>query len=354
MANAGVSLISSRTSVNWLRGGQEDGWDDFVARHPDATLFHSLGWKRVIEQTFGYEPRYLMAADATGITGVLPLFFVSNPFMGRTLISVPFAVYGGICAKDEQAREALLEAACEFARTEDVQYLEVRENGPGSYPGFQTKSLYVTFQQNLPGTADELLKGFPRDTRYMIRKGQKYGLRAITDNEQLEIFYEIYAHSVRSLGTPVFSRGFFRSLRSEFGEQCEITVVWHGDKAVAGALSFRFRDWIMPYYGGSLPEGRTLAANNFLYWSIMTSALGRGLNRFDFGRSKLGTGAFAFKTQWNMEERPLPYRYHLVRRKQMPNFSPINPKFKPMTTVWRNLPFWLTKIVGPRLIGFFP
>jgi FemAB-related protein (PEP-CTERM system-associated) len=323
-------------------------------QNPSSSIFHLTAWKRLIEQIFGFEPRYLLAEDSGRIRGVLPLFLVSNPIIGRTLISSPFGVYGGVCASDEEARSILLHAACAMARQDKVQYLELREQRATAYPGFRTKTLYVTFQQEFPRTPEELLRGFPRDTRYMIRKAEKCGLSAVTDNQQLDIFYEIYAHSVRQLGTPVFGKDFFKRLHAEFGDSCEITVVWHGAKAVAGALSFRFRDWILPYYGGSLMEGRALAANNFLYWEVMKRALQRGLRHFDFGRSKIGTGAYAFKTQWSMREYTLPYQYYLVRRKEMPNFSPANPRFKSAITIWRHLPLSLTKLLGPRLVRLFP
>ena len=329
-------------------------WDDFVYRQPSGTLFHLTAWKRAIERAFGFEARYLVAEDDGGIRGVLPLFLVSNAIQGRTLISTPFAVYGGVCASDDSAAAALREAACALAVEEKVQYLEMRDRVAGSAGSFHTKELYVTFDQELPQSAEALMKGFPRDTRYMIRKGQKEGLRSTVDNTQIERFHDIYAESVRNLGTPVFSLRFFRILLEEFGEAAELTTVWKGEQALAGVLSFRFRDWILPYYGGSLPAGRRYAANNFMYWEVMTRAIGNGLRYFDFGRSKLGTGAYAFKTQWNMREHPLPYQFFLVRRKEMPNFSPANPRFHAAISLWKRLPLPLTKMLGPSLVRLFP
>jgi FemAB-related protein (PEP-CTERM system-associated) len=188
----------------------------------------------------------------------------------------------------------------------------------------------------------------------MIRKAQKNGLCAIVDCGQIDAFYEIYARSVQQLGTPVFPKRFFQTLLQEFGEQCELTVVWHRAQAVAAVASFRFRDWILPYYGGSLLAGRGLAANNFMYWEVMKRALEGGVRYFDFGRSKLGTGSYAFKTQWNMRERPLPYQFYLVERETMPNYSPANSRFKLATNCWKHLPFPVTKILGPALVRLFP
>jgi len=294
-------------------------------------------------------------AEAEGaVCGVLPLFLVKNVFLGRALISSPFAVYGGICADNQEASDSLRAAACHMARQEQVEYLELRGQTALDDPSLLVKELYVTFDQELPDTTDRLMQGFPRDTRYMIRKAQKNGLTSIVDNGQLDIFYDIYARSVHQLGTPVFSRHFFRILLDEFRQECELTVVWRNSKALAAVFSLRFRDAIFPYYGGSLREGRALAANNFMYWEVMRRALESGIRYFDFGRSKLGTGAYAFKTQWNMRERPLPYQFYLVQRKDMPNFSPANSRFKLATSSWKKVPFPLTKVLGPALVRLFP
>jgi len=332
----------------------ERAWDDYVYRHPSGSLFHLTAWKRVIEKTFKYESRYLFMEERGTIRGVLPLFMVSNFFFGRILISTPLAVYGGVCADDEQMSRRLRKAACQMAERERVQYLELREQRPVSEPGFRTKQLYVTFDLELPRNVDQLLRGFPRDTRYMIRKGQKSGLEAAVDPQQLDAFYEIYSRSFHHLGTPVFPKHLFRIILEELGEQCELTTVWRAKKALAAVLSFRFREWVLPYFGGSLLEGRQFAANNFMYYEVMKRAVENGARHFDFGRSKLGSGSYQFKTQWNMRERPLPYQLFLVRRKSMPDFSPANPKFKLAISLWKCLPFPVTKILGPAIVRAFP
>ena len=349
-------LVSApvKTEIRSYTQEWQSAWDAYVYRHPQASPFHLIAWKRAVERAFGFAARYLLAEEQGSVRGVLPLFQVHNPVMGKVLLSTPFAVYGGVCASDDQAANALRQAACDMAREEKVQYLELRQQSAGGDPEFQVKQLYVAFGQELPASPERLLQGFPRDTRYMIRKAEKNGLRAVVDNSQLDSFYEIYAHSVRKLGTPVFARRFFRILLEEFHNQCELSVIWHQQQAVAAVLSFRFRDQILPYYGGSLLEARRLAANNFMYWDLMKRSLEGGARYFDFGRSKLGTGSYAFKTQWGMREHPLPYQFYLVRRKNMPNFSPANARFHLAGSLWKRLPFPVTKLLGPALVRLFP
>ena len=155
-------------------------------------------------------------------------------------------------------------------------------------------------------------------------------------------------------GRRCFPKRLFQIILDEFGDRCEVMTVWREKKAVASVFSFRFKDWILPYFGGSLIEGRQYAANNFMYWEVMKRAMEMGVRYFDFGRSKLGSGSYAFKTQWNMRQRPLPYQYALVRRKSLPNFSPANRKFKLAISMWKSMPFGLTKVLGPPLVQLFP
>jgi hypothetical protein len=63
---------------------------------------------------------------------------------------------------------------------------------------------------------------------------------------------------------------------------------------------------------------------------------------------------FEFKRHWNTTQRELPYEMILVRRKDLPNFSPANPKFELAIQIWRRLPLFLTRLAGPRLIRLFP
>ncbi len=344
----------NRMQIGPLQADLYARWDEYALQHGDATPFHLTAWKRVVERAFGYEPRYLVAEEGGNIRGILPLFLVSNWFQGRVLISSPFAVYGGICAADPAAEEGLRQAACQMARDARVEYLELRERRPTARNGFLVKQLYVTFDCALHPDPEAQFRQLPKDTRYMVRKGRRNGLQVISDPSQLDVFYDIYAETVRRLGSPVFAKRYFRILREEFGEDAEVSVVWQGDKALAAVLSFRFRDALLPYHGGSLEAGQAVAANNFLYWELIREACQRGLRTFDFGRSKVGSGSHFFKTQWSMEEKPLPYQYYLVRRKTLPNYSPANPRFKFAIALWKRAPLSLSKAIGPALVRLFP
>src|SRR5687768_14302439 len=107
--------------IEALSAAGEAAWDAFVASHECGSPFHLTAWKKSIEQTFGFRPHYLLARDGGQLAAVLPLFLVKNPLTGKVLISTPFAVYGGILARSDEARQALANEAAELGRRLQVQ-----------------------------------------------------------------------------------------------------------------------------------------------------------------------------------------------------------------------------------------
>jgi len=320
-------------------------WNEFVATSPEATFYHRSEWKTVIERVFGHSTHYLLAEAEGKIEGVLPLGHIRSRLFGNALISTPFCVYGGVAASSTGARLALEEAAEALAQRLGVDYLEHRDQLKGG-ADWPSKDLYVTFKKKIDPDPDDNLRAIPRRQRAMVRKGIKAGLESQLDDD-VDRFFEAYAQSVHNLGTPVFSKKLFITLREVFGRDCEILTVTKDDRVVGSVLSFYFRDQILPYYGGGTKEARAVAGNDFMYWEVMRRACERGVRLFDYGRSKRGTGAFSFKKNWGFEPKPLPYKYRLVKAKDIPNVSPLNPKYRIFVNMWKRLPFSLSKILGP-------
>ena len=354
MRAAAVQPGTQAVSVRTFATTDASRWDEFVKRHPDGSLFQLISWKRVIEKTYRYESCYVLAERGNEITGIAPLFLVADWLGGRRLISVPFGVYAGICAADEESREQLLQFIRQECASRGVAYLELRNRRCKLDAGFHKNSLYTTFTTTLSPDVDANLKRLPRDTRYMIRKGEKAGLRAESGPHQKDIFYRLFSQNLHHHGTPVFPRAFFENLYEEFGSAIDLMTVYSNSEPVSAVLGFFFRDTILPYYAGASPDAPKTGANNFMYWELMKRAAQAGYCRFDFGRSKNGTGAYAFKTQWNMDVEPLDYEVLLVNRKTVPNFSPLNPKFERAIRIWKRLPLWMANSMGPHIVRWLP
>lgn len=329
-----------------LERGDEARWDAFVAQAPQATFFHRAAWRDVIAR-LGHRCHYLYAERGGEITGVLPLAEIRSRLFGHALISTPFCVYGGVVAADPESEACLVQAAADLADELRVDYLELRnrELGDTNWP---VKGLYVTFRKPIFPDDESNLMAFTADRRRTIRKSVKNGLKA-HHKGSIDEFYPVYAESVRNLGTPVLPRRYYADLQQAFGDACETTVITHQGRPVATVMNFYFRDEVHTYYGGSLRHARELKANDFMYWAVMQRAVERGMRIFDFGRSKQGTGSYDFKTHWGFEPEPLPYAYHLVRAKDIPNISPTNRKYQLFIKGWQRLPLPVSNALGPWL-----
>ncbi|MBC7395172.1 MAG: FemAB family PEP-CTERM system-associated protein [Variovorax sp.] len=324
-------------------------WDAFVAACPQATFFHRAGWQRVLREVFRHDTHFLYAEQGGEIVGVLPLAHVKSLLFGHSLVSLPFAVYGGVAASDPRAADELELAAQSLAKRLGVAHLELRNVVP-RHMDWPRQDLYVTFRKEiLPDPAANLL-AIPRKQRAMVRKGIANGLRSEVDGS-VDRFFALYADNVHRHGTPGLPKRYFEALQREFGADCDVqTVTDAAGQPLSSVLSFYFRDEVLPYYAGDVATARDLAANDFKYWELMRSASARGLKVFDYGRSKRGTGSYAFKKNWGFEPQPLHYEYCLYRRDDVPQNNPANSKFRLLIRTWQRMPIGLANWLGPMVV----
>ena len=324
-------------------------WDAFVMQCPQASFFHRAGWQRIVEQVFGHHTYFLYAEEDGQIQGVLPLGHVKSMLFGKSLVGLPFAVYGGAAANYPEAARALEQEAQKIAQGLDVDHLELR-NVARQHTDWPMQDLYVTFRKEILADEEANMLAIPRKQRAMVRKGIKNGLRSEIDAD-VDRFFRLYADNVHRHGTPAMPKKYFKALQREFGGDCEVlTVVAPDGRLLSSVLSFYFRDEVLPYYAGDDESARDLAANDFKYWELMRRSCARGLKVFDYGRSKQGTGSFAFKKNWGFEPVPLHYEYCLYKRDSIPQNNPTNAKYKLLIATWRRMPIALANWLGPFIV----
>ena len=341
-------------NIHVLSECNEKKWDEFVDFSLRGSLFHTIKWRRILDRTFSYSSHFLVASEGDVVCGVFPLYLVPKPLGGRIGVSVPFGVYGGILAEEEEARKGLLQAAQALADEKKLNSLEFRQEKKidDSLP---TKDLYFTFMREIFDGEEKNMAAIPRKQRRMIRQGIGFGLQSkIGGREFLRDFYVVYSSSLRNLGTPVFPYRYFENLVRELGDACKILTVEYQGKVVAAVLTFFWRDRVMPYYGGGLAEYQRYAIYDFMYWELMRYGWEHGYTMYDFGRSKADTGPFHFKRHWGFEPLPLPYQYYLPQGGEMPNLNPLNPKLQPFIAIWKRLPLPVANALGPFLIKYLP
>ena len=340
------------TAIREFAEEARSAWDDYVDRQPRGTVFHLRGWQGAVQRTFGHTDASLFAHRGGEIVGVLPLMEVPT-LKGRALVSVPYAVYGGILADDHEIETALLGVARQRAETIGAKYIEMRSRDTNGL-GLPENDLYVTFERELPERPEDCLGLIPRKSRASVRNGRtKFGVRSeFTDD--FSRLYDLYALNVRRLGSPTFPFRFLVELHKAFEGRIDVQNTLFEDRVVASVLSFYYKETVIPYYSGTDDNYFFTQCSNVMYCDLMEAGVRRGFRKFDFGRSRREAGPYYFKVNMGFEPRPLHYQYVLLGLKELPRINPSNPKFALPRRVWSHLPLGVTKVVGPQLLKYIP
>lgn len=332
-------------------------WDQYVDHHLAGTFYHLSGWKELIESVYDHKCIFLYWFQEGKICGILPLVEQKSWLFGHALISTPICVLGGVVADSPEVENELILHAKQFATKLKVDYLELRSPAKSSSSepestkasaGLVEHQGHVMFGCELADSDEKILASIKKKQRAVIRQSLSNGLVARVE-PTIDNLYHIYSTSVRNLGTPVFPKKSFSELKRIFGSRCEVFTVFDQTQPVSSVMSFYYKGQVLPHYGGGISRARALKSNDFMYYKLMCHAKDRGCHYFDFGRSKIDSGAYRYKKHWGMNIRPMSYKYYLVKSKSLPSLSANNPKYQFFIKLWKKLPLVVSQQLGPVL-----
>lgn len=329
-------------------------WDEFVGRAQGNTFCHLAGWRDILSDVLGAECLYRVATDDAGAwQGVLPLVRVKSRIFGHYLVSVPFLNYGGPLGSTAAGRRLVEDAVAE-ARRSRVDLLELRTRSAGDL-GLPTKARKVTVLLDLPSVPHHLWHGFPAKVRNQIRRPMNEGLETRFGADQRDPFYEVFARTMRDLGTPVLPRAWFERIAATFPEQAVFGVAYRsgGDEPLAAGCGFTWGGEFEMTWACARRRDRHLGANMWLYWSFMYEMIRRGMRVFNFGRCTPGSGTHRFKLQWGGRDLALPW-FADSPGERAATPSPDDPAFSWGPRLWQRLPLPIANRLGPRIIRYLP
>lgn len=322
--------------------------DAYVAAHPEAELFHRPQWSRAVELGSGQRSHYLVAEDGRrGLVGCLPLTDIRSLLFGRALVSAGFGSGGGVLADQDGAADALARAGWALARRLGCKTMELR-GGPLPEEYAVRDDLYVGFAKPIPKGEEAILKAIKRRHR-AVRRARAFDLQVRTGREPRDRadHFRVYGESVRNLGSPVYPPRLLAAMLDVFGDEADILTISREGRPVASVLNFYFKDTVHAYWGGGTWEARDCFANELMYFELMCHGSRRGCTRFDFGRSKVGTGPYSFKMNWGFDPKPLRYGIRTADGAAPRDINPLSPKNRLKVAAWQKLPLWLANRVGP-------
>lgn len=296
----------------------EQSWEEFLLHAPQATVFHSSAWAKVLYDTYRFPPRYMVARDGDGrIVAGVPLFQVS----GGRFVGVPFSDLCPPLLPDSVEGAALLGAAKRAVEADGATALELR-----GQPDLDLEShgfgKGVTFLEHIiPLDADvpELEARFRSSVRNQIRKARSHGLtvRVATTREDMKRFYVLNIRTRKKHGLIPQPWRFFENIHRH--AICEgsghLLLCEHKGEAIAGDLLLSFKDTMVSKFNASDPRFLHLRPNNLLLQSDIELGVSMGCTSLHLGRCEQDNeGLRRFKLAWGSREAPLSYYYYPPNR----------------------------------------
>lgn len=311
--------------------------------------FHLPTWLNAVERGTGQKACGLLAERAGRITGWLPLTILRSPLFGRALISSGFAVDGGILSSDPGSEARLAHAAGELAERLCCEEVELRGGTvPSGWDAVTGK--HSGFVCDLAEDDEAQLLAIPRKQRAEVRKSLQGELHVTVGSDEPDraAHYACYAASVHNLGTPVFPRSLFDAVLDGFGESADILTVWDGDAPLASVLTLYHQGTAYPFWGGGVWRARAARANERMYYALMCHArVAKACTRFDFGRSKTGSGPWNYKKNWGFTPEPITYARWSAPGAAPRDVDPTSEAYSRKIDLWKKLPLPVANAIGP-------
>lgn len=350
----GTSASINDITISTFQKEIAPGWDNFVQKNDNTSLYHLSKWRTLIEKSFGHQSFYLCANDRNNnIVGILPLIRLKSKLFGDFLVSVPFFNYGGAVADTVEIEDRLIDHVNQLAIELGVQHVEYRDDL--ARQNLPAKTDKVNMMLALPDDPNILWNKFSPKLRSQIRRPERENPEVCIGHlELLNDFYRVFSINMRDLGTPVYHKSFFKNILSIFPDNSHILIIKHNGKPVAAAFLLGYKNTLEIPWASTLRKVNHLSMNMLMYWEILKFAIKNNYKYFDFGRSSRDSGTYRFKQQWGAVERPMFWHYWLPTGTEMPALNPSNPKYALVIAIWRRLPVFVTKLIGPLIVKNLP
>ncbi len=289
-------------------------WNDFVDRHPLASVFHSTAWLTALSRTYGYKPiAYTTSRPGEHLENSLVFCRVKSWLTGRRLVSLPFSDHCEPLVSNHGELEVLTEALEQECRAGRWKYLELRPLRPVGISTLlcRTEVPYVFHQLDLEPGLDRIFSNFHKSSiQRKIRRAEREGLIYSEGSTPalLQQFFELVKITRKRQKLPPQSWGWFSNLASCFGESLKIRVARKADQPVAAMLTIRHKETLVYKYGCSDSRLSRLGGTHMLFWMAIQEAKTSGLRFLDFGRCDAGQqGLITFKNRWGATQSALTY-----------------------------------------------
>lgn len=310
--------MTNDIKVSFYEEKHKSQYNDFLKRNNLSMMYHTLKYKRLLEEYLNCESLYLIAEKGGRIVGILPMF-VKNGKMGKVYNSLPYyGSNGGILYENDIARRLLIEKYNDIVSDDETLAATLISNPLDLECTYENLKSSVTDMRISLWTSlcyqedheKKLMDSFHSKTRNVIRKSLKSGLELVVENDIYKI-HEIHRDNMIAIGAKPKEIRFLELIveNYEFEKEYTILYAYKNDEVVAALLLFLHKDTVEYYMPAIKNKYRYTQALSFLIYNAMVYFSRKGFSRWDWGGTHPSMAdLYRFKKRFSTDE--LLYNYY--------------------------------------------
>ena len=312
-ASSGVRATACRKDAETMTVNplERADWDALVAAHPQSTIFHGAGWARVLMETYGHRPQYVVRIQDGRLEGLLPVMEVSSWLTGRRGVSLPFTDFCPALKGAGCDGRGLYQEAMELARRRGWKRLECR-SFDGDWTGAGSSLSFYGHEIDLGVGPEKLFQGMESSVRRAVRKAEKSEVKIDFDNseESMRTFFSLHCGTRRRHGVPPQPWRFFLQI-----QRCLLNVgrgflatARLGGRPLAASVFLHDSRNALYKFGASDYAFQQMRPSNLVMWAGMKHCAEQGLATLNLGRTSLSNeGLRRFKLGLGAVEQEVRY-----------------------------------------------
>ena len=277
-------------------------WENFYKNIPleEKTFLNSWNWGEFYKSMDSKIFRYGIYDHDFLIATALVIKKESEnnlkKFWGRHLF-LPHSpsILGKFKPKTSQILEILLEKIKQVAREEKANFIRINPifSRTSEYEEIFSKLNFldspvfvhpeVTWILDISKSQDQLMSEMRKTTRYMIKQGEKYGVKISQGNdiEDVKKYNKIYIETVKRQKFEPFSEKYLINELKAFNKDGEMEVFF-ANESESGAMIIFWQDQAFYHQGASDIKNPKAGASYLLQWNIIKEAQKRGCKIYNF------------------------------------------------------------------------
>jgi hypothetical protein len=333
---------------------RKNEWERYLQENPDSIAWQSYEWSTVLRNHYRFDFHPIVVLDGSQIRGILPLYHMKNVFGKDMLISVPYAVAGGIVADNDEARGMLLDKAIELSRMYNSCGITLKQYKVRIDRQLRTDGNYYNRELDLTSGMDAIWNGLAETNREQIETSKNSAYKLEYPSADLDIFYNMLLTHHHGRGIPCVGREWIKDLIGF--KMYSLAVLKLNGSVVAATMIKEFKDTVsFPFTCVPDKQGKTGVAEYRLYWELISRFASEGKRIFHSGRIPRTDQTDPYRLGWGGVQYDYYYQYYPDSSTTTTEYAKRKGRKRDLfESCWKKMPLTMAGFLGPRIVKHFP